>query len=321
MLWNFMHVGMATVDVALTADHYSCYNKFNHKKSEAIKIYEEPVLEPEEEKEIIIMGDDGTATVNETFSTRSPYYTFTKDNSTQHCIITAGTEGRDVLEYNRNSLLFELKTNCNATPYLGVYNKHTGKVTGTSIYYNNADNIHVWCLLNLSYQSSSHSYIYDLHLFNMNTKKWYNHQYTINDTIYTETLTMPEDYKCSLTDQYGLLGYFTIFLKPKNSESKDFTGKSIKIRNIYLWTSKLSTENVEEIINGKIILNKNKIDNIMKNNSMHALLYNECTDLYSNTTFVNDGTVLPKGELVEEGEVNQVCKNGDIKSSEFIEEF
>ena len=193
MLWDIIHNGVATLDVALTLDHFSSYDVNKCVESTAIEIYEEPVLEPEEEKEIIIMGDDGTATVNETFSTRSPYYTFTKDSPTQACIIRAGTEGRDLLGYCYNSLLFELKTNCNATPFLGVYNKYKNKTHGTSVRYNNVDNIHVWCLLNLSYQLSSHSYIYDLHVFNTNTKNWYNIQYTIDSsTNYAETLTMPE---------------------------------------------------------------------------------------------------------------------------------
>ena len=320
MLWSIIYGGneINTLDVALTANHYNCYDKYNFMESKNIEIYEEPILEPEEEKEIIIMGDDGTATVNETFSTQSPYYTFTKDNSTQNCIIRAGTTGRDHFGYYYNSLLFELKTNCNATPFLGVYNKHKNKTHGTSVRYNNVDNIHVWCLLNLSYQLSSHSYIYDLHVFNTNTKKWYNIQYTIDNTTYAETLTMPEDYKCSAAeDHYGLLGYFTIFLKSNNNDNTDFTGKSIKIRNMYLWSTKISTEHAEEIIKGKIMILK-KEGTYYKENSMYALLYNECTNLYSNTAFVNDGTVLPKGELVE-GEANKICENGDIKAQEFIE--
>lgn len=44
----------------------------------------------------------------------------------------------------------------------------------------------------------------------------------------------------------------------------------------------------------------------------------EHTHEYRNTTFRNDGTVCCSGQLIE-GATNQICKNGDIKSQEFIE--
>ena len=153
--------------------------------------------------------------------------------------------------------------------------------------------------MNLVYQKGSNSYTFTLDLYDTVEKKWRRQKNTLNDSY--SCLIMPNNYNSQVLSKH--FPKFLIFMNgTENFEFRNFFGYSVNI-------SKLEAS---EIIKGKIFYSK-------ENNSMYASLYNECTDLYSNTTFVNDGTVLPKGELVEEGEVNQVCKNGDIKSSEFIE--
>lgn len=157
-----------------------------------------------------------------------------------------------------------------------------------------------WILLNLTYKQSLNSYEFTLHVYDCSSKSWNNK--VIIDSSAEESLKMPSDYSPYSYSEY--LPKFVVYMMDGAYNFSNFFGYSINISEL----------EAEEIIkNGRIFYSKT-------NGGMYALFYNECTssDYYPNTTFFHDGTVIPRGELVE-GAVNQICKNGDIKSQEFIE--
>lgn len=158
-----------------------------------------------------------------------------------------------------------------------------------------------WILLNLTYKQSSNSYEFTLRVYDCSLKMWYDK--VIIDSSTEESLKMPSDYSPYSYSEY--FPKFVVYMSDDGSYNfSNFFGYSVNI---------LESEAEEIIKNGRIFYSKT-------NGGMHALFYNECTssDYYPNTTFYQDGTVIPRGELVE-GAVNQICKNGDIKSQEFIE--
>ena len=162
----------------------------------------------------------------------------------------------------------------------------------------------VWVLLNLIYRQSSNSYEFTLNTYFCSSKTWRQNKIS-SDTFWADkptSLNMPSDYDPQVGSEY--FPKFVVYMGDRNYEFSNFFGYSVNI----------SESDAEEIIkNGRIFYSK-------ANGGMYALFYNECTssDYYPNTTFYHDGTVIPRGELVE-GAVNQICKNGDIKSQEFIE--
>lgn len=165
-----------------------------------------------------------------------------------------------------------------------------------------------WVLLNLTYNQSSNSYIFSMNMYDCASKKWWSNRLSTenNNINFSESglnaLKMPDGY-----NPQNFSEYFPKFIinmsEPGEYTFSNFLGYSINI----------TEAEAEEIINGKFFYSKT-------NNSMYALFYNEYTqkEAYPNTTFYHDGTIIPRGQLVE-GAINQVCKNGDIKSQEFIE--
>lgn len=158
-----------------------------------------------------------------------------------------------------------------------------------------------WVLLNLTYQESSNTYVYNADIYDCGQKRWVGT--STHDDYYN--LKMPSGYNPQEFSKY--FPNFLVSLNPDGTEGAN----SYSFRNFFGYSVNITKAEAEEIINGKFFYSKT-------NNSMYALYYNECTNIYSNTTFYKDGTILPKGQLVE-GAINQICKNGDIKSQEFIE--
>lgn len=198
----------------------------------------------------------------------------------------------------QSALLFQIRSTNgdeNVSPQFGFINTIG---YGSYCYTEGIKNIS-WVLMNLVYQKDSNSYTFTLDLYDTVEKKWRRQKNTLNDSY--SCLVMPNNYNPQALSKH--FPKFLIFMEGK----EDF-----EFRNFFGYSVNISKLEAEEIIKGKIFYSK-------ENTSIYAPLYNECTSLYSNTAFVNDGTVLPKGELIEGEITNQICKNGDIKAQEFIE--
>lgn len=244
--------------------------------------------------------------INNTF-TNGPMYSYTKgeitnttftyaDGSTQSfpsVFIATNGFGKE------GAVLFKIENADNDTmggsPAFGFIN-----IKGNGFRYYPKGLKEAWILLNLTYKQPSNSYEFTLSVYDCSLKMWYDK--FIIDSSEKESLKMPSDYDPQSLSEY--FPKFMVYMMDGNYEFSNFFGYSVNI---------LESEAEEIIKNGRIFYSKT-------NGGMNALFYNECTssDYYPNTTFYQDGTVIPRGELIE-GEVNQICKNGDIKSQEFIE--
>lgn len=87
----------------------------------------------------------------------------------------------------------------------------------------------------------------------------------------------------------------------------------------------LSDSEILECLNASIYFTKSssqlrakKFNEYCSTSGSITIENDEHTHDYTHPTFYKDGTVFCTGQLIE-GAINQVCKNGDIKSQEFIE--
>lgn len=195
------------------------------------------------------------------------------------------------------AVLFQFSSNDTTaySPNFGVVNIQDHD----AIYFKNITKNDYWILMNLTYQESSNIYIFNIDMYDCVKKQWVDSDTRNNFS----TLKMPSGY-----NPQSFSKYFPNFMVTLNYDDNN---NSYSFRNFFGYSVNITKAEAEEVINGKFFYSKT-------NNSMYALYYNECTNLYPNTAFYKDGTILPRGQLVE-GAINQVCKNGDIKSQEFIE--